>query len=150
MGKVDAYNKMVLDAIKAGKPIPAEKARAVMQSTLSESQIQQSCIRWFQLTHPQLWKDGVLFHVANERKCTQWQGKKLKLEGVVKGVADLCLALSRHGYNALYIEMKKPGNYQSPEQKQWQAGVERHGNKYIVCKSQDEFVKAITEYITES
>lgn len=149
MGKVSKYDKMVLDSIISGTPLPAKKAREIAQHGLTESQIQQSCIRWFQVAHPNLWSDGVLFHVANERKCTQWQGKKLKLEGVVKGVADLCLALSRHGFNALYIEMKKPGNYQSKEQKEWQSGVERHGNKYVVCKSLDEFEKIVTEYINE-
>lgn len=149
MGKVSKYDKMVLDSIISGTPLPAKKAREIAQHGLTESQIQQSCIRWFQVAHANLWSDGVLFHVANERKCTQWQGKKLKLEGVVKGVADLCLALSRHGFNALYIEMKKPGNYQSKEQKEWQSGVERHGNKYVVCKSLDEFEKIVTEYINE-
>lgn len=149
MGKVSKYDKMVLDSIISGTPLPAKKAREIAQHGLTESQIQQSCIRWFQVTYPKLWSDGVLFHVANERKCTQWQGKKLKLEGVVKGVADLCLALSRHGFNALYIEMKKPGNYQSKEQKEWQSGVEKHGNKYVVCKSLDEFEKIVTEYINE-
>lgn len=149
MGKVSKYDKMVLDSIISGTPLPAKKAREIAQHGLTESQIQQSCIRWFQVSHPNLWADGILFHVANERKCTQWQGKKLKLEGVVKGVADLCLALSRHGFNALYIEMKKPGNYQSKEQKEWQSGVEKHGNKYVVCKSLDEFEKIVTEYINE-
>lgn len=149
MGKVSKYDTIVLNSIISGTPLPAKKAREIAQHGLTESQIQQSCIRWFQVTHPNLWSDGVLFHVANERKCTQWQGRKLKLEGVVKGVADLCLALSRHGFNALYIEMKKPGNYQSKEQKEWQSGVERHGNKYVVCKSLDEFEKIVTEYINE-
>lgn len=149
MRKDDKYNKTLLNAIITGTPIPAKKAKEIAQSGLTESQIQQSCIRWFQFTHPQLWRDGVLFHVANERKCTQWQGKKLKLEGVVKGVADLCLSVSRHGFNALYIEMKKPGNYQSKEQKEWQSGVEKHGNKYVVCKSLEEFEKLITEYLRE-
>jgi hypothetical protein len=150
MGKIDKYNKMVMDAIVSGTPLPAAKVRQLAQYGLSESQIQQSCIRWFQVTHPQLWKDGVLFHIANERKCTQWQGRKLKLEGVVKGVADLCLAVARKGFNALYIEMKKPGSYQEKEQKEWQSGVEKHGNRYVVCKSLDEFEKIVTDYLKES
>lgn len=149
MKKNDTYNKLLLRSIISGTPLPAKKAREIAQYGLTESQIQQSCIRWFQIKYPKLWKDGVLFHVANERKCTQWQGKKLKLEGVVKGVADLCLALSRHGFNALYIEMKKPGSYQSKEQKEWQAGIEKHGNRYVVCKSLDEFERITTEYIDE-
>lgn len=147
MRKDDQYNKILFNSIVTGTPIPAKKAREIAQYGLSESQIQQSCIRWFQFAYPQLWKDGVMFHVANEGKRSQWQGKKLKLEGVVRGVADLCLAVSRHGFNALYIEMKKPGGYQFKEQKEWQAGIEKHGNKYVVCKSLDEFEKLINEYL---
>lgn len=150
MGRVDKYNRMVLDAIISGTPLPAKKAKEIAESGLSESQIQQSCIRWFQLVHPQLWKDGVLFHIPNERKCSVRQGRKLKSEGVVKGVADLCLAQAKHGFHALYIEMKKPGNYQKPGQKEWQTGIEKHGYKYVVCKSRDEFEKIVTEYLNES
>ena len=149
MSKVDKYNKMVLESIMNGTPIPAYKARDLLNSTLSESQIQQSCIRWFQITHPTLWEDGVLYHIPNERKCSSRQGCRLKSEGVVSGVADLCLAQAKHGFHSLYIEMKKPGNYQQPSQKAWQKGIEKHGFKYVVCKSVDEFEKIVTDYLNE-
>ena len=90
MGNVDKYNRMVLDAIINGTPISTKEAKRIAQSGLSESDIQQSCVRWFQVIHPQLWKDGVLFHIPNERKCSYRHGSKLKAEGVISGVADLC------------------------------------------------------------
>lgn len=149
MGKVDRYNRMVLDAIINGTPIPAKEAKRIAESGLSESDIQKSCIKWFQITHPHLWEDGVLYHIPNERKCSVRRGHQLKLEGVVSGVADLCLAQAKHGFHALYIEMKKPGSYQQESQKKWQSGIEKHGYKYVVCKSRDEFEKAVTEYLNE-
>lgn len=115
----------------------------------SESQIQQMCINWFRLQHQKLWEDGVLFHIPNEGIRRGVTGKRMKAEGIVKGVADLCLAIPRHGYAALYIEMKRPGCYQRPEQKMWERGVTKHGNKYVVCKSLEEFQLTINRYLAQ-
>ena len=90
----------------------------------------------------------MLFHIPNEGIRLGKMGARVKREGVVRGVADLCLCISRGGYNALYIEMKKPGSYQRPEQKEWQRNTEKHGNRYVVCKSLDDFQREITSYIS--
>lgn len=74
----------------------------------SESEIQQACIQWFQYAYPQLWQDGMLYHNANEGIRPGGQGRRIKREGLRKGVADLCLSVPRKGYGALYIEMKSP------------------------------------------
>ena len=71
----------------------------------------------------------------------------MKREGIVKGVADLFLCIARGGYHGLFIEMKKPGNYQSVEQKEWQRNVEKHGYKYVVCKSLEEFKEIVSSYL---
>lgn len=149
MGKVDEYNRAVLESIKTGQPVSAKLVKRVYQSSLSESQIQQECVKWFRFAYPDLYADGVFYHVGNERQCSIRQGQRLKAEGVLKGVADLHLDVARHGYHKLCIEMKKPGGYQSPEQKAWQKGVEKHGIKYVVCKSLDEFISIITQYLNE-
>lgn len=146
----DSYNMLVLQAIMEGRdPHTVQRPPRNPSEGPSESQIQQSCIKWFQLQHRALWDDGVLFHIANEGIRLGGQGRRTKREGIVRGVADLCLAMPRHGYGALYIEMKRPGCYQSPEQKTWQKSIERHGNKYVVCKSLDEFVTIINRYLAQ-
>ena len=146
----DSYNMLVLQAIKEGRDPKTEKKPPRDPSEgPSESEIQQSCIKWFQLQHRALWEDGVLFHIANEGIRLGGQGRRIKREGIVRGVADLCLAMPRHGYGALYIEMKRPDRYQSPEQRTWQKNIERHGNKYVVCKSLDEFIKIINRYLAQ-
>lgn len=107
---------LVLQAIKEGRdPKTVKKPPRDPSEGPSESEIQQSCIKWFQLQHRALWEDGVLFHIANEGIRLGGQGRRIKREGIVRGVADLCLAMPRHGYGALYIEMKRPDRYQSPE-----------------------------------
>ena len=146
----DSHNMRVLQAIREGRdPKAVKKPPRDASLGPSESEIQQSCIRWFQLQHRALWEDGVLFHIANEGIRLGGQGRRVKREGIVRGVADLCLAMPRHGYGALYIEMKRPDRYQSPEQKTWQKNIVRHGNKYVVCKSLDEFVVTINRYLAQ-
>lgn len=146
--KADAYNRRVLEAIKQGVPlskIPAPTKKEYCGP--SESEIQQSCIGWFKIFHRELWEDGVLFHIPNEGIRLGGIGSRMKREGIVRGVADICLAVPRQGFGALYIEMKRPDNYQSPEQKRWQKGVEKHGNKYAVAKSLQDFIAIVNEYL---
>lgn len=139
-----SFDKEVLDAILHGKPAPKKIPRV---PKVNESQIQQSCINWFKAQYPRLWQDGVLFHIANEGVRLGGSGNRAKKEGLVRGVADLCLAMPRKGFGALYIELKKPGCYQRPSQKTWQESMERHGNKYVVVKSVESFMRVIQEYL---
>lgn len=148
-----SYNKQLLSAIVKGeKLIKAPLTRTVTQT---ESEIQQSCFRWFELQYPKLAEEGMLFHIANEGIRVGRQGGRAKREGIVRGVADICLAIPNHGYGALYIEMKRPktfdhnATYQTPDQKAWQAACEKYGNKYVVCRSVEEFKAIITRYLSK-
>lgn len=113
----------------------------------SESQIQQACVQWFSYAYPELWRDGMLYHNANEGIRLGGQGRRIKREGLRKGVADLCLSVPRKGYGALYIEMKKPGGRLSPEQKTWGEATMKHGNSWVVCYSVEEFQKVVDDYL---
>ena len=62
----NTYNRRLLDAIISGKDTSAITSKKLVQSMESESQIQQKCIQWFQYTYPELWRDGMLYHNANE------------------------------------------------------------------------------------
>ena len=110
-----------------------------------EHQIQCACVKWFRLKYPKLNK--VLIAVPNGGRRDAITGAKLKDEGVVSGVADLVLLKSNRYYGGLAIEMKKPGGYQSPAQKEWQKECEAAGNKYVVCRSLNEFMKVVTDYL---
>lgn len=146
----NSHNALVLKAIMEGKdPLKVKRPPREPSESPTESQIQQSCFRWFQLQHKGLWEDGVLFHIANEGIRLGGQGRRAKREGIVRGVADICLAVPRHGYGALYIEMKRPGCYQSPEQKTWAQNITKHGYKYVVCKSLDEFIMTVNRYLAQ-
>lgn len=111
-----------------------------------EHEIQKNCVRWFRLQYRQYEK--LLFAIPNGGARSKATAAQLKAEGVVAGVADLCLAMGRGGYGALYIEMKQRGNYQQKNQKEWQEICERVGNRYVVCKSIEEFMREINAYMS--
>jgi len=142
-----SFNKRLLAAIVAGKDKTSVPAWVMKENGQTESEIQQDCLQWFAAQYPVLWQEGMLFHIPNEGVRLGKMGARMKREGIRKGVADLCLCIPRCGYGALYIEMKKPGGYQSPEQKEWQRNCEKYGNLYVVCKSLEEFKEIVTKYL---
>ena len=76
-------------------------------------------------------------------------GAKLKAEGALAGVADLILLIPKNGYASLCIEMKTPDGIQRDSQKLWQKEVEAVGNKYVICRSLDDFIREIEEYLND-
>lgn len=125
------------EKIKTSRKKPADE----------EHRIQVSCVKWFREKYPKF--SSILFAIPNGGRRDAVTGKKLKEEGATAGVADLILLKGNGLYGALCIEMKKPGRYQSPEQKAWQKKVEAIGNKYIVCRSLNEFVRVINDYLKD-
>lgn len=55
----------------------------------------------------------------------------------------------KYGGDCICIEFKTPSksSRQTPTQKEWQALAEAHGNKYIVCRSLEDFQQVIRAYI---
>lgn len=114
----------------------------------TEHRIQRACVRWFSLEHREL--RGRLFAVPNGGRRDAATGARLKDEGVIPGVADLILLKSNRYYGALLIEMKAPGGRQSESQKVWAESVCLWGEyKYVVCRSLDDFIREVTDYLKE-
>ena len=109
-----------------------------------ESRLQIACVRWFRMQYPKY--KLMLFSVPNGGKRTLMEAIIMKNEGVVSGVSDLILLVGRKGFNSLCIEMKNKTS-QTLNQKVWQLEAERNGNKYVVCKSFDEFRITIEDYL---
>lgn len=125
----------------------SKSSKSRKKPTDDEHKIQCVCVRWFRLKYPKL--RNILFAIPNGGRRDAVTGAKLKEEGATSGVSDLILLKSNRFYGALAIEMKKPGGYQSPAQKEWQKEVEAMGNKYVVCRSLDEFMKVVTDYLND-
>lgn len=122
-----------------------KKARVREKPKNEEHRLQCQMIKVFRLQYPKL-KD-VLFAVPNGGRRDSISGKKLKDEGVIAGVSDLILLKSNHYYGSLCIEVKTPQGTQSKAQQEWQRQVELQGNKYVICRSVDDFIKQVTIYL---
>lgn len=125
----------------------SSSAKSRKKPTDAEHKLQCACVRWFRLKFPKL--RNILFAVPNGGRRDAVTGAKLKEEGATSGVSDLILLRSNRFYGALCVEMKKPGGYQSPAQKEWQKDAEANGAKYVVCRSLDEFMKVVTDYLND-
>lgn len=113
-----------------------------------EHRLQMACVRWFNIAHPEL--RGRLFAVPNGGRRDAVTGAKLKAEGVVPGVADLILLKSNNHYGALLIEMKTAKGRQSDNQRRWQSVVcDKDEYKYVVCRSLDDFMHEVTDYLKD-
>lgn len=113
-----------------------------------EHRIQCSCVQWFRCQYPQFHHN--LFSVPNGGKRDKVTAAKLKAEGALAGVADLILLKSNRQYGALLIEMKAGTGRQADTQRQWQKLIQADGYKYVVCRSVDDFVREVNEYIADS
>ena len=111
----------------------------------SESQLQHACLRWFRLQYPPL--ALLLFAVPNGGKRDPRTGAQMKYEGCIRGVADLILLVPKKGYASLCIEMKTPKGIQSEHQRTWQRAAEQYRNRYVVCRSLEEFMNEVNAYL---
>jgi len=110
-----------------------------------ESKIQQVCVKWFRYHYPEYSK--LLFAVPNGGSRRRIEGAIMKAEGVTAGVADLLLLVPNTSHHGLCVEMKTEKGKQQPTQKEWQTKVERVGYKYVICRSLDDFIDEIDEYL---
>ena len=110
-----------------------------------ESQIQRASVKWFRLQYRQF--RNLLFSVPNGGCRNPIEAKIMKAEGVVPGVSDLILLVSRKGFNSLCMECKTDKGSQSENQLIWQADCEANGNKYVIFRSVDEFINIVNEYL---
>lgn len=115
----------------------------------SESTEQMTLIDWCNINtcaYPEL---ELIYHIPNEGKRSDYQGKKLKREGLKKGVPDLCLPVPRREYNGLYIEMKYGNGRISKEQKEWLEKLNKQGYLAVVCYGFEEARETIEAYISK-
>lgn len=144
-------NSIALDAYKrllAQQEESERKARRKPKKPQhEESNIQRACVAWFRAQYPE--HALMLFAVPNGGGRSRIEGGIMKAEGVTAGVSDLILLESRGGYGSLCIEMKtrRKRSAQSEKQRAWQKAAERAWNKYVVCRSLEEFQQVVKRYM---
>ena len=124
-----------------------EERRARRKAGHRESDLQRSCVAWFRSQYPE--HAPLLFAVPNGGGRSKAEAGRMKAEGVVAGVSDLILLEARGGWGSLCLEMKteEKGSRQSVRQREWQEAAEVFGNKYVVCRSLEDFMGAVNGYL---
>lgn len=112
---------------------------------MTEATLQALCVRWFRYQFPQY--ERLLFAVPNGGSRNVLEASNLKKQGVLAGVSDLIFLKSSGSFSSLCIEMKVGKNGQTTHQKDFQKAVEQEGGKYIICRSLEEFIREIREFL---
>ena len=104
----------------------------------SEHSEQVGFINWFRVKYPNV----LIFAIPNGEKRAITVAKRLKAEGVVRGIPDLFIPQW-----TLWVEMKRiSGGRLSPEQKAMIQYLEGIGQKVIVAKGAADASKQILEF----
>ena len=107
----------------------------------SEHSEQVGFINWFRAKYPQV----LIFAIPNGEKRAITVAKRLKAEGVVRGIPDLFIPQW-----TLWVEMKRiSGGRLSPEQRAMIQYLEGIGQKVIVGKGAADASRQILEFLKE-
>ena len=112
-----------------------------------ESEEQQALFQWAKLMQGQYPELSLLHAIPNAGKRNVIQGARMKREGMLAGVSDIFLPVSRGGYHGLYIELKVKGNTTSASQKWWIAETTKQGYYSTVCVGWVEASEVIKRYL---
>ena len=113
----------------------------------SEDAEQEALFEWAELMMGRYPELDMLAHVANEGKCTQSYGAKLKRMGMKKGFPDITFPVPRGSYHGLYIELKALDGTPSDDQLWWLDRLNEHGYKAVLAYGAGEAIEIITRYL---
>ena len=91
----------------------------------------------------------VFFHVPNEGNRKPQYAHKLKLQGVLSGVADIVILLPAQGFHGLLIELKKAGGSPSAEQKTFLHVATDNGYLAVVVNDMETLQETIDSYLND-
>jgi len=109
----------------------------------SESAIQKAVFKWVRM-QPQL--QYIVFKIANEGKRTPSYGRRMKEEGVLRGVFDIFVARARHDFNGMWLELKSRNGVLSLDQHKFKKAQEAEGFLCIVSNDIEEAIDTIAWY----
>lgn len=117
----------------------------------AEDRIQMQIIEWTQVPgvrdkYPEL---ALLYHTANERKCSVYEGVHFKRMGVKSGVPDLHLPVPRKGYHGMYMELKSKNGRLSDNQKWWLDKLAEQGYLCVVYRDPKEAFEQLVRYLDD-
>lgn len=114
-----------------------------------EHEEQKHLMEWAESQKQKCPQLRALFAVPNGGHRHITIARRMKSEGVKRGVPDLVLPVPSNGHNCLFIELKKRvGGVVSKEQGEWRELLSGYGNCVRVCAGWEVAKDAIIEYLT--
>jgi len=111
----------------------------------TEDRLQIAAIRWFKMQYP----DIMIHHSPNGGYRTKVEGGIFKAMGTIAGFPDIFIMKPNEKYHALFIEFKSEKGIQTKWQKHFEYKSERNGYKYVICRSLDEFMDVVRNYLND-
>lgn len=124
--------------------VPAKQAWQQSEASLQVAIVTRSLA--LATAHPSV----LLLHAIPNGDWRGWgTGVKLKAQGVIPGIPDLCMPVARGGYHGFYMELKKSGGHVSDAQ--WEVMEALHKERYFVriCNHLGTALEIIENYLME-
>jgi len=94
--------------------------------------------------------ERLLFAIPNGGARHPAVAGKLKAEGVRAGAPDLMLAIPKHYFHGLFIEMKSEGGRVRPGQLEFITLLRQQGYNCAICYSMEEAMRVVMMYLSEN
>ena len=114
-------------------------SKILLTSSLKEKDIEKAILNYLTMIGWFAWKN------PDSRAYDRKRGTFLQPKSVysITGISDIiCIKNSQ----VLFIEVKRPGNKQTPNQIIFEKNIEKYGGKYLVAKS----IKDVEAYLKEN
>lgn len=99
----------------------------------TESEEQITLFEWAAINESKYPELKRLHHIPNGGYRNKATAVRLMREGVKRGVPDICLPVSRHGYHGLYIELKRLTGRLTDSQTEWLNDLKKQGYFAVVA-----------------
>lgn len=119
------------------------RAAVKKRAPSKEHLLQSAYVSWFRLQYPKI----LLFAVPNAARRSPRLGAYLKAEGMLAGVADLCILYPTTEYHSLWIEFKAGKNKPTDAQLDFLKYANSHNYAAVVCYDLDTAIAVTKEYL---
>ena len=108
---------------------------------------QVALFRWADIARWRYPELALLYAIPNGGHRHIQVARKLKAEGVKRGVPDICMPVPRGDWCGLYIELKTASGAVSKVQRGWLKALQDHGHRVAVCRGWEPARIFIEEYL---
>jgi len=108
---------------------------------------QVALFRWAGMARVRYPELALLYAIPNGGHRHIQVARRLKAEGVKRGVPDVCMPVPRVGWCGLYIELKTATGTVSPAQRVWLRALQDQGHRVAICRGWESARGVIEEYL---